>query len=351
MDNDKPKFAARGLLMLLLLLATLVVRAQREQPDTGFINANRELAMDTSIDYDDFLDEFETFLDSILTPRSYFMPTISFSRGYYNFSARGGDTAEAMARLTITPSLSYYHHSGWGLSGTASIVDDGNRLNLYQYSVSPSFDYLRDRRFATGVVYTRYFTRDSLPFYTSPLQNEVYVYFSYRKPWLRSSVAVNYGWGSRSDYQERKRLIRSLRLRKLSWWLLNREQTESISDFSVTVTLRHDFYWLHVFSPRDHIRFTPQVAMAAGTQQFGFNQTSTLYGVTSRNNIPFLFNARNSYLDDKLKFQPLSATLYLRGEYVWKKFFVQPQVLFDYYFPGSTRNLTTSFSLNAGFVL
>ena len=179
----------------------------------------------------------------------------------------------------------------------------------------------------------------------------MYAYFSYRKPWLRSSLAVNYGWGSRTDYLRRKRLVQSLRLRKLAWWLLNREETESINDFSVTLTLRHDFYWLHVFSGKDHIRFTPQVSAVAGTQQFGFNQTTTLYGVTSRNNLPLLFSSRNSYLDNKLKFQPLSATLYLRGEYVLGKFFIQPQVLLDYYIPGSSENLTTSFSINAGFVL
>ncbi len=344
-------FISAFFFLALVSLAGLQASAQRERPDTAFINANRDLAMDTSIDYDDFLDEFDVFLDSILTPKSYFMPTISVARGYYNFAARGGDTAEVLSRMTITPSLSYYHHSGWGLSATASIVDDGSHLNLFQSAVSPSFDYLKDRRFATGVVFTRYFTKDSLPFYTSPLQNEVYAYFSYRKPWLRSSLAVNYGWGSRTDYLRRKRLVQSLRLRKLAWWLLNREETESINDFSVTLTLRHDFYWLHVFSGKDHIRFTPQVSAVAGTQQFGFNQTTTLYGVTSRNNLPLLFSSRNSYLDNKLKFQPLSATLYLRGEYVLGKFFIQPQVLLDYYIPGSSENLTTSFSINAGFVL
>jgi hypothetical protein len=56
------------------------------------------------------------------------------------------------------------------------------------------------------------------------------------------------------------------------------------------------------------------------------------------------------YLDDELKFQPLSLTFYLRSEYSLGKFFIQPQFIVDYYFPASSNNLNTMFSVNAGFI-
>jgi hypothetical protein len=47
----------------------------------------------------------------------------------------------------------------------------------------------------------------------------------------------------------------------------------------------------------------------------------------------------------------LSLTLFLRGEYSVSKFFIQPQMVFDYYFPTKQNNFSTLFSVNVGFIL
>src|SRR6185295_10269636 len=108
--------------------------------------------------------------------------------------------------------LGYYDASGFGFTTIGYIVKDDSKLNFYQFSISPSFDYLQNRNFAAGVSFTRFFTKDSLSFYTSPLQNELYGYFTYRKSWFRPAISVSYGWGSRSDYSKPEELITSLRL-------------------------------------------------------------------------------------------------------------------------------------------
>jgi hypothetical protein len=185
-----------------------------------------------------------------------------------------------------------------------------------------------------------------LPFYTTPLQNELYAYFIYRKWWVRPMIAVSYGWGSRSDFESREVLINDLRLRRRGFIYINTEET--ISDFSLMASVRHDFYWLDVLTYKDHIRFTPQLSFTSGTQKFGFNQSSNTYATLIRNSSNVLYNSDDVYLDDQLKFQPLSLTLYLRGEYSIGKFFVQPQFAMDYYFPSSTRHFNTLFSINAG---
>jgi hypothetical protein len=220
-------------------------------------------------------------------------------------------------------------------------------MNFYQAAISPSFDYLKDKKFATGISYTRYLTKDSLPFYTTPLKNDIYAYFTYRKWWIRPMLAINYGWGSRTDFEEREILIQDLRLRRRGFTYINTE--EKISDFSLSASVRHDFYWLDVFNIKDHIRFTPQFTFTSGTQKFGFNQSSGTYTTSIRNNISVIHNTDNLYLDDELKFQPLSLTLFLRGEYSIGKFFVQPQFSMDYYLPVSTDRFNAFFSLNAGF--
>jgi hypothetical protein len=153
-------------------------------------------------------------------------------------------------------------------------------LNLYQTGLSPSFDYLKNKDLATGISYTRFFTKDSLPFYTTPIQNELYAYFTYRKWWFRPSLSLSYGWGSRTDYEQREELLQDLRLRRRGFTYIN--TTESVSDFSIMASVRHDFYWLDIFSNSDHIRLTPQVSFTSGTQKFGFNQSSSTYATLLR---------------------------------------------------------------------
>jgi hypothetical protein len=235
-----------------------------------------------------------------------------------------------------------------GFTGTGYIVNDQNRLNFYQFSLTPSYDYFANRNLATGISYSRFFTKDQLSFYTSPLKNELYTYFTWRKSWIRPTVAMSYGWGSRSDYQEREEFITVLRLRPRGYTYINTK--ESVSDFSVIASLRHDFYWLDVFTYNDHIRFTPQLTFTSGTQKFGFNQSSTTYATSIRTGSNVLYSSENVYLDDQLNFQPLSLTMFLRGEYSIGKFFIQPQFTMDYYFPSTTRNFSTLFSINTGFM-
>ncbi|MFZ9387404.1 MAG: hypothetical protein ACO25B_05945 [Chitinophagaceae bacterium] len=311
-----------------------------KQPDTSII--------DTTIDYEQLFQDLDEFLDSILSPHSYLLVNMSIGKGYYNFENKSNFDLNTYKKLVYSPAIGYYHKSGLGITVTGYMVDDGSGTNFYQTGVSPSWDYLQNKDFATGISYTKFFTKDSLPFYTTPIQNELYAYFTYRKWWLRPTLALSYGWGSRSDYQQRETLIQDLRLRQRGFTYINTR--ESVSDFSLVASVRHDFYWLDVITYRDHIRFTPQLSFTSGTQKFGFNQSSSTYATILRNNSNVLYNTDEFYLDDKLKFQPLSLTFFLRGEYAIGKFFVQPQLAFDYFFPATTRKFNTLFSLNAGFM-
>ncbi len=335
----------KWLLILAFFLPGVVSYSQTTPADTSITD---DLLMDTTINYDELFQDFEAFMDSILTPKSYFMPSLSVSRGYFNFTSKDNDVLTATPKITFTPMLTYYNKSGIGISAAGYLVNDEQNMNLYQVSITPSFDYLQNHDLATGIAYTRFFSKDSLPFYTSPLKNEVYGYFTYRKWWMKPMIAVSYGWGSRTDYEKKEEFIQSLRLRPTGYTYVNTK--ESVSDFSVLASVRHDFYWLDVFTYNDHIRFTPQINFTSGTQKFGFNQTSNTYGTTLRSATNVLYSSENIYLDDQLEFQPLSLTLFLRGEYSIGKFFIQPQFMIDYYFPAPSKNLTSLFSVNLGWV-
>jgi hypothetical protein len=335
-------FQKKGLVVYACMLLAIAGSAQR--PDTLPAAIDRDLAVDTSLDYDDVLSDLDSFLDSLLAPRSYFLMNASAGNGYFNYKNNGNTGLETKKKLVFSPALGYYHKTGPGITVSGNIIDDGRKYNLYQYAISPSFDFIRSRRWVANISYTRYIIKNELPFYITPLENEVNAWFLWRKAWLQPGLSANYGWGSRSDLEKRERYIELFNIRRGGTIVT----TSSIADFSATASLRHTFYWLALLKYNDYLRFTPLLAFSAGTQKFGFNQTTGIHTINSRNSDNSKYNTGNVNLDDRLKFQPLSATLYLRPEYATGKFFIQPQLILDYYFPGTSKNLTVLFSLNAG---
>ena len=89
------------------------------------------------------------------------------------------------------------------------------------------------------------------------------------------------------------------------------------------------------------------LTFSAGTQKYGFNQTMSA-SVTVNNAGKVQYYTGKASLDNKLEFQPLSATLYIRPEYSIGKFFIQPQFILDYYFPAKRDNFSMLFTMNAG---
>jgi len=336
-----------GLILVFYLLG-IDVFAQVNPRDTSLKKIEPPV-IDTSINYGDIsFDELEEFLDSILSPHSYVLTAFSVQRGYYDYKSKNDVFLQPLRETTFTPAVGYYNKTGVGVTGIGSFVNDQGSFKFYQLAISPSYDYLENKNFAAGIAYTRYFTKDSLPFYTSPLQNELYAYFNYRKWWFKPMVAVSYGWGSHSDYQDRADYITSLELRRSGFTRINTK--ESVNDLSMIASVRHDFYWLDVFTYNDHIRVTPQLTFTSGSQKFGFNQSSNTYATLQRSGANVLYNSENVYLDNKLYFQPLDLTFYLKTEYSIGKFYIQPQLILDYYFPATDKQFTGLVSVSGGFI-
>ena len=345
-----------SLFIIFFIVTASLARSQANPTDT-IRPVMDDVALDSTANYDDLLNDLDLFLDSILAPRSYALLSVSTGQSYFNF-VRKVDTNSTLLRRTIwSPVFGYYDKSGLGITLSSYMIRDSVRSEWYQYSVTPSYDYIKNRDLATGISYTRYFTKTQLHFYTTPIQNELNAYFLWRKSWLQPGIMVNYGWGSRTEFIKReaqytdvaasnlanyKEKPRPVAVTPPSVITIIQRNRESIEDFSLAASVRHDFYWLTIFSKKDYIRFSPLVSLSGGTQKFGFNQTTASRLVLNLN------NTKDLTLQEK--FRILSSTLYLRAEYSIGKFFVQPQLLFDYYFPGNTDKLTTAFSVNTGFM-
>lgn len=299
---------------------------------------------DSTLYYDDLFSTLDDFLDSLTRPRTMLLINAEAGNTYLNY-ASSATALNAARKFTVTPSIGYFHKSGFGVAGSAAVIREKSEFMPYQFSVTGSYDYLQSQTWGTGVSVTHFITKDSLDFYTSPLQNEAAAYITYKGWWVRPIISSTFGWGSRSSVEERKEYITLLRLRPSGYTQINTKET--VSDFSLSASVKHDFYWLEKLGKKTVLRFTPQITFTSGTQNFGYNQTTTTS--TFRNNkVNVLSNSENVYLDDNLKFQPLSLTTFLRGEVSLGKLFIQPQMVFDYYLPAKSDALTTGFRLNVG---
>lgn len=341
--HEKPKTAVmmgkKHVLFAVIVLTVNIVQAQKPAKNWSSIDS-------TYTDYDALFNDFQSFIDSITKPRSFTLFDIGLGNGYLNYESKSSALLKATKKLIYTPSLGYYAKTGLGISGTAIVVNDGEKINPFQFVVTGSYDYLKNTKFSAGVALSHFFTKDSLPFYTSPLKNEAYAYFSYRKFWLKPTISLSYGWGNRTDYEEREDYITSLQLGKIGYTSYNTR--ENINDMNLTLSVRHDFYWLNVASKNDYIRVTPQVIFTSGTQQFGINQTSNSYTTIQGTGMNVLYNSDKINLDNQLNFQPLSLSAFIKTEYSKGKFFVQPKLLLNYYFPATENNFSTTLLLSTG---
>lgn len=331
-------------LVLLLFVLFLVKRpaiAQDGSLDSLFASG------DTTAVLDSLMKEFDNFLDSMTIRKSFFMVSATAGNGVFSFESKGSAlNVTTRNKLILSPSAGYYHKSGLGLSATAFMLSDSGRMNVYQYALSPSFDWIK-RAFSTGIAYTRYFHKDSLNFYVTPIQNELFAYFSYKKWWLRPTVSIGYGWGSKTELEKRQmtRLAALLHFRRRP--TLTTRNVESVQDFSLTISLRKDIDWYDVLLKDDNLTLTPVILLNSGTQNFGFN-TSYTYSFTAirANSLP-----GNRHISENTEFRPQSATGALRLSYLKGKFLLQPQVLFDYYLPDATDKFNTVFSMTAALSL
>ncbi len=331
----------KRLLILLGFFMATVACAQKPLKDSTGIDS-------TFTDYDHLFNELDALLDSLIAPRSFVVFNVGIGNNYFSYSSKSSYLLAPSRKFTYVPSLAYFDKSGFGISATGAVVNDGQNINPFQLYFTASYDYLKNNRFVTGIAYSHFFTKDSLPFYTSPLNNEFYAYFTWRKTWIKPGLGLSYGWGSRTEYNQRADYITSMQLIEDGYTTVNSQET--INDFSISASLRHDFYWLNVLSKNDYIRLTPMLVYTEGTQQFGFNQSNNSYTTLPKTDLNTMSNSNQVFLDNQLNFQPLSLSAFIKAEYTIGKFFVQPQVMFGYYFPAKENNFSTVFLVNAGFI-
>jgi hypothetical protein len=320
-----------------VLLIAIKTNAQQNSLDDLFKGKDSTKVMDS------LMLEFESFLDSMTSRKSFFSAGIVAGTALLSYENSNNVKIDVQKRILFAPSIGYYHKTGFGLTAAAYMVNDKGNFAPYQYNIIPSFDLIK-KKYSTGIAFTKSFIKDSLTFYTTPLQQEAFVYFTYKDWIIRPSVSVSYGWGTTTSFREKKVIIQKKRLRQARSIYIRETNEESINDLSLNFSIRKDFNFYSLLNGDDMLSLTPVMMLNCGTQQYGFNTTYDFSRVdlTRINALP-----SNNSITDRNSFTAQSAAVILRAAYLYKNFMVQPQFIVDYFIPGTTDQLNSAFSISA----
>ena len=198
-----------------------------------------------------------------------------------------------------------------------------NSFTWFQTGLSLGYQFINNRKWGSGLSYTKYLNKDSLSFYTSPLVNEWYSYVKFRGGWLQPSFSVSYGYGSTAEVEKRRME------RKHSGETIN---TNQVYDLSTSFSLQHHFKRKHLFSSKDEIELTPTFIATAGTNNYGLN--------TSIGKEPRFFSNKRRDLDERnsgegsfSSYQLLAMSAVIDVSYNIGNYYIQPEFLLNYTVP------------------
>jgi len=230
--------------------------SQVTQIDTASLKA--DLA---SMANDSLLQDLKGLLANESKSKSFFSAYLTASNRLFSTINNAFNAQQTAANVAITPSVSYYHKSGLGISTTSYLRPTSVSGGLYQLAFTPSYDFIGDK-VMYGASYTKYVKTDPSNSFATPYDNEVYGYIQERKTWLRPSLMLGWAGGSYSD-------VAMIPIRVNGNTILVKDSSIiTINDFSSIFSLSHNFKFSDVLSKDDLITLIPQISLIGGIQAY-----------------------------------------------------------------------------------
>jgi hypothetical protein len=303
---------------------------------------------DTTAVMDSLMRDFDAFVDSVSQPKSFVAINLGIGNRSFSIKNNSLNTQESVTnKLSLLPSVGYYHKSGLGISVTGFVSTLNDKLNFYQYAITPSYDYIGDK-VSAGISYTRYFGKDMAIQNSSPYENDWYGYVNVRANSWRFGISAGYATGSFTDnLTYRDSVLRyNTTTQHLEWFYFQRTTASDnkLKDYSLSASVRKDFEWYDVFTKNDNLTLSFTGYLVTGSSKIN---TTTSSNVMARK-IELARFRRTYESADGNSFQVQSAALSCSLFYTLGKFNIQPVWFMDYYFPDSDKKLSQVFSVTVG---
>ncbi|SKA40627.1 hypothetical protein SAMN04488128_105220 [Chitinophaga eiseniae] len=198
------------------------------------------------------LADLERQLDSLLNKQQ--KSEVVASLSYGNNPAYGAKTVNLeqpiVMKAYLSPSLTWYHKSGITAGASGYYLFDTDKKHWFEWDFTAGYDYTKKRNFLTGISYTRYVFADSTDVPVTPINNEIFSYFYYRKWWLHMGISLDLGWGAYTSGTRRLK------------------EHVTGSDFNVIATVRHPFIFDGLLSSNDALLLQPSLSLTMGTANY-----------------------------------------------------------------------------------
>lgn len=301
-----------------------------------------DTSLNQQLDSAAVLKELMDLMDVIKSPTSYFSAEAGVGNRLFSVhNNRLNARQSSISTLVFTPSVGYFHHSGLSLTAGAYLLNDKTKgFGASQYALTPAFDLLNNKAIGFSVSYTHTFVKDYFSVYASPVQNDFYTAFSYKKPWLKPGIAAGYSTGIYRQLFEKDTTIGLIRRR------LYDSATSHLQSFSMMVSVGHDFEWDKIFKKGDGLLFTPSFIINFGSYKIDVDHKTNapllLNRLIKRGRLPKLVTS---------EFRPESVGLNLDLGYSVGNFSFSPKLYLDYYLPESdTDKFTSTFNFSVSYI-
>ena len=286
------------------------------------------------------LDDLKKLLDSTEAPTSYFQVSVGVGTRLYSENNNSINAKQSINNTIIyTSQLGYYHKSGFSLGVGANYLTESNSsFSANQFSISPAYDLLNNKTINAGISYTHYFVSNKFSPYSSPIQNDLYGYITYKKVWLQPGISLGFSAGEYKQVKRADTAIAGIRRR------LYDSATFRLKAFTMIPTVSHSFEWEKIIDKTDRFSFVPTLMLNLGSSKTTIShKTNVPAGV-----INFLNKKGKIPKLQENKFQAESVGLSLDVGYEIGRFSFSPQAYFDYYLQNTDENKFTS---NFSFVI
>lgn len=235
-------------------------------------------------------------------------------------NSKGGTSGGAYFK----PGIAYYHKSGLSISAYTFALIGPSSNGLFEYDLTPGYDFNKGKAFSFGFSYTRYFFNSNSSIEASPLRNEFYGYVSYNNVWIQPTLAIDAETGSYTD---------SLGV------------AHSASDGAVIFSLTHQFTFTSLLNQQDELDISPVGSLLTGTDKFvrSFGSTRFIRHIITteqiikrkKTTIPLVSKKKrktlytSAYNNEQGQFLPRLLEASLDLDYTIGNFSFEPQYYYD----------------------
>jgi len=320
-----------------LLVVSVFICCAVAQAQTDSLSKQDKAALDSMMAKDEFLKMMEGKEKNAVDI------SVGLGNGAFSSDNQAANATGVTNQLIFTPGIMYRLKSGFSFGATGYLTNDSaNKLQLYQTGLSAAYEYY-GKEVSTAISYTRFISDTKKYNNKSLYQNDFFANIKKVRGAVQPGISLGFSNGNYKEATLASFILRRPLNPRGDTLIVAVDSTDNkASYFSLSPSIQHDFSFYKIFSAGDELDFTPSLIVNFGSDKLTQTHTNKLF------NRPALSKRKKVEANNQFQLQSLAVSFDFT--YSVGKFFLQPNVYFDYYLPSTTaKRLSSIFAVTTGF--